>query len=117
MDFVNEFVLRFTTKHLYQRTVFESRHYISLGKTFFYSLDKNFLILVKALKRLLAVVHKLFMCLVKVSLWSMVISRSFTSLVLFICSFFIKNMTFLLLIDDPRHIIRNLTGLVFIILI
>ena len=117
MDFVNEFVLRFTTKHLYQRTVFESRHYISLRKTFFYSLDKNFLILVKTLKRLLAVVHKLFMCLVKVSLWSMVISRSFTSLVLFICSFFIKNMTFLLLIDDPRHIIRNLTGLVFIILI
>ena len=58
----------------------------------------NFLIIVKALKRLLAVLHKLFMCFVKVSLWSMVISKTFTLLVLFICLFYTMNVMLLLLL-------------------
>ena len=58
----------------------------------------NFLISVKALKRLLAVLHKLFMCFVKVSLWSMVISKTFTLLVLFICLFYTMNVMLLILL-------------------
>ena len=77
MDFVNGFVLSLTTKTLYKRTVFERLYYISLRKSSVCSWDKNVLTLVKALKRLLALLHKLFMCFVKVSLWSTVIPESF----------------------------------------
>ena len=65
------------------------------------------LFLSKVSNVLLAVLHKLFMCFAKVSLWSMVISRSFTSLLLFICLFptinmmLLSNMIWLLFIDDP----------------
>ena len=46
---------------------------------------KKFITHVKALNLLLAVLHKLFVkCFVKVSLWSMVIPRNFSLLVLFI---------------------------------
>ena len=51
---------------------------------------KIFLFWPKLSNDLLDVLHKLFMHFVKVSLWSMVIPRSFTSLVLFIFIFCYK---------------------------
>ena len=69
------------------------------------SWDKNVPFLVKAFKRLLAVLHKLFMCFLKVSLWSMAIPRRFTYLVPIICLFSAINGMLLLLIDDTRNII------------
>ena len=60
------------------------------------SWDKSFLTLVKALKGLLAALHKLFVCFVKVRLRSMVIPRCFTSLLLFICLFYTVNVMLLL---------------------
>ena len=61
------------------------------------------ILLVKALKQLLSVLHKLFMCFVKLTLWSMVILRCFTSLLLFIFSTI--NVKLLLFTDDLRNII------------
>ena len=58
-----------------------------------------------------------FMCFVKVSLWSMVIPRRFTSLLLFICLFSTINMMLLLFIDDLIDIIRNVSGLTAMLLI
>ena len=57
-----------------------------------------------------------FMCFVKVRLWSMVILKSLTSLLLFTCLFSTINVM-LLFIDDPRNFIWNLPGLATILLI
>ena len=57
------------------------------------------------------------MCLVKVSLWPMIIPRCFTSLVLFIWLFSTINVMLLLFIDDLTNIIRNLAGLATVLLI
>ena len=75
-------------------------------KDVFFALEiKVFLFLSKLSNVLLAVLHKLFMCFVKVSLWSMIIPTSFISLVLFICLFSTINVMLLLFIDDLINII------------
>ena len=71
-------------------------------KYFVSSVDRNLLILVKVLHLLFAI---LAMCFVKVSFSSVVIPRSFTSLLHFICLFSIANVILLLSIFDPKNII------------
>ena len=55
-------------------------------------------------------------CFVEVSFSSMVIRRSFISLLHFICLFSVANVILLLLIFDPRNIISNLPGFATIVL-
>ena len=55
------------------------------------------------------------MCFVKLTLWSMVILRCFTSLLLFIFSTI--NVKLLLFIDDLKNIIWNFPGLATMLLI
>ena len=74
------------------------------------SVDRNPLILVKALNLLFARLYILATCFVKVSSSRMVIPKSFTSLLNFICLFSIANVILPLSIFDPRNIIWNLSG-------
>ena len=50
-------------------------------------------------------------------LWSIVIPKSFTSLLIFICLFSTINMMLLLFTDDLIDIIRNVSGLATMLLI
>ena len=68
-----------------------------------------------SIKKLLAVLDKLFMSFVKASFWSIVILRSFTPLVPLIRLFSIINVMLLLVADGPRKIIWNLRGLATIL--
>ena len=70
MGIVNGFVLSFITKHPYKKTYLRVQ---ASERRFVCSWDKNFLLLVKALKQLLAILDELFMCFEKVCLWTMVI--------------------------------------------
>ena len=64
---------------------------LASDKYFVCSLDRYLLVLVKALNLLFARLHIFAICFVKVSFSSMVIPRSFTSLLHFICLFSIAN--------------------------
>ena len=109
MNIDNGIVFSFTTKHPCIKTILRvDILQVSSDKLFAYSWDKNFLILVKVLKWLLDILHRLFICFVNLSLSPMVIPRSFTSLVyMFI---FHKSITLLWSIDD-LGIIWNFAGL------
>ena len=84
--------------------ILESEHY----RRFVCSRGKSFVILVKALERLFALLNKSFMCFIKKSLRSMAIPSSFVSLVLFICTFSTINVKLLLFINYARELFEIL---------
>lgn len=70
----------FTTKKIQRKGQYLNAAMIyASDKYFLCSVDKNFLILVKARKRSFTTLQKLLICLLKVSWPSMVISRGLTS--------------------------------------
>ena len=101
----------FITEHPDKRTVFKRLHNISFKEKYFVCfVDRNLHIVIKALNMLFARLFMLAMSFVKISFSSMVILRSFNSLLHFICLCSIANVILLLSIFDSRNIIWNLRG-------
>ena len=98
MDFVSYWIC----SHFYHKTLRLARgqylkvDIISTSKKRFRALDIIISFFLSNFSNiLLAVLHKFFVCFVRLSLWSMVIPRSFTSLLLFVFLFSAINMLLL----------------------